>query len=499
MTPIAPPIVIVGAGPVGLCLAIDLAMQGVASTVLDRGTGSLEGSRAICWAKRTLEIFDRLGIGQRVLDKGVTWKTGRVFHGADEIWNFDLLPEDGHRMPAFVNLQQPYVERFLAERAAEFPDLIDIRWRSTVTDHEAHEDGVRLCVDGPDGTYDLHAGWMVAADGSRSPIRERMGLRFEGLTFEERFLIADVKMPSPPFESGEPERWFWFKPPFHPGQSALLHQQPDDIYRIDLQLGADADPEEEKKPERVVPRIRQMVGDHPFELDWVSVYRFRCARLDRFVHGRVVFAGDSAHVVSPFGARGGNGGVQDADNLAWKLAAVVQGEADASLMDTYDVERGHAADENIANSARATGFMTPKNRHERLFRDAVLDLAHDHPFARRMVNSGRLSKPASFAGLPGFERADGPLQPGEPCVDAPTSRGWLLEHLGTENVVLSIGEAARGTSSDLHVALGDETPREGDLVDVEGFVERRYGRNRTYRIRPDQHVADVQAARVRAA
>jgi 3-(3-hydroxy-phenyl)propionate hydroxylase len=247
----------------------------------------------------------------------------------------------------------------------------------------------------------LEADYMLACDGANSPTRMRMGLDFSGQTFEERFLICDIEMEESPFgDRDTPERWFWFDPPFHPGKSALLHKQPDNIYRIDLQLDAEADPEAEVSEDRVLPRIRAIVGDKPFRMDWLSVYRFRCMMLERFVHGRVIFVGDSAHVVSPFGARGGNGGIQDVDNLGWKLAAVVQGEAPPALIDSYDMERRHGAEENILNSARATSFMTPKSPIEALFRSETLRMAHDQPFARELINSGRLSKPCSLAGLP---------------------------------------------------------------------------------------------------
>lgn len=386
------PVIIVGAGPVGLAAAIDCALHGVRCVVLDDNDVVSVGSRAICWSKRTLEIFDRLGVGQRMLDKGVTWKVGRLFHGEREVWRFDLLPEAGHRMPAFVNLQQYYVEHYLVERAGDFPELIDLRWNNRVTAVARRPDGVEVSVETPDGSYAIAADWLIACDGARSPVRGMLGLDFAGRVFEERFLIADVEMKAD-FPS---ERWFWFEPPFHNGRSALLHKQPDDIYRIDLQLGPDADPEAEKKPENVVPRIERMLGHRDFELDWVSVYTFQCRRLERFVHDRVIFAGDSAHVVSPFGARGGNGGIQDVDNLVWKLAMVIRGEAPASLVATYDEERIHGADENILNSSRSTAFMTPKTGMERIFRDSVLGLAGEHAFARRLVNSGRLSQPCSL-------------------------------------------------------------------------------------------------------
>jgi 3-(3-hydroxy-phenyl)propionate hydroxylase len=360
------------------------------------------------------------------------------------------------------------------------------------------------------------ADYLIACDGARSPIRRMMGLDFQGRFFEERFLITDVEMKAAPFSpigadaAGPSERRFWFEPTFHSGQSALLHKQPDDIYRIDLQLGPDADPEEEKKPERVIPRIKAMVGDRPFTIDWVSVYSFQCRRLERFVHGRVLFVGDSAHVVSPFGARGGNSGIQDADNLAWKLAAVVKGEAPERLLESYNSERVHGADENIRHSSRATNFMTPKSQLERVFRQAVLELAADQPFARRLINSGRLSVPCSLAGFELETPCEAPVRPGMAAPDAPLSNGagetWLLNRIGGDFALVSFGEKPAILVNDIrhvHVAR----PGEGDLCDREGHAFARYGTGITYLFRPDQHVAAaftqptpeaVRAARDRA-
>ena len=240
-------------------------------------------------------------------------------------------------MPAFINLQQYYAEEYLVDRARALEDRIELRWKHRVVGLERFADHVRLTIETPDGTYDLEAEYVLAADGCNSAIRGFLGLDFMGRVFEERFLITDVVTPV----ELPNERRFWFDPPFHNGQSALLHRQPDNMYRIDLQLGWDADPELEKRPERVIPRIEAVLGEHtPFEIEWVSVYTFQCRRLERFVHGRVIFIGDSAHVVSPFGARGGNGGIQDADNLVWKLALVLKGQAPAALLETYDEERG---------------------------------------------------------------------------------------------------------------------------------------------------------------
>lgn len=463
----------------GLSLAIDLALHGVASIVLDDNNVVSIGSRAICWAKRTLEIFDRLGVGERMVAKGVTWKVGRVFHRDKEIWSFDLLPENGHKNPAFINLQQYHVEQYLVERCGDFPELIDLRWKNKVTGIAQHANQVSLTVETPDGAYGLNAEYIVACDGARSPTRAMMGLEFLGRFFEERFLIADVEM-----KIEQPsERWFWFEPTFHPGQSALLHKQPDNIYRIDLQLGPDADPELEKQPERVIPRIAKAVGHNNFELDWVSVYTFQCRRLERFVHGRVIFAGDSAHLVSPFGARGGNGGIQDMDNLGWKLAAVVKGKSPSGLLESYNEERVHGADENILNSARTTNFMSAASPAERMFRDEVLNLAKDMAFARRLINSGRLSQPCSLAGLALQTPNDlAPLPVGSTCLDAPVGKaGFLLDHFGGEFILFSVGDSPRSVPSGIRLLNNFEDPS--------GLVKTRYGDGWTYLVRPDQHVA----------
>ncbi len=476
-------VVIVGAGLVGLTLALDLARHGIASVVLDDDDTVSFGSRAICFAKRSLEIYDRLGLGQKLLDKGVTWKVGKVFFGSSLTYAFDLLPEGGHRMPAFVNLQQYYLEEWLVEACIE-TGLIDLRWKSRVVSVDPRDDGVRLDVETPEGAYVLEAEWLAACDGARSTVREALGLPFVGQVFRDRFLIADIVLKTEvPFPT---ERWFWFDPPFHPGQSVLLHKQPDGVWRIDFQLGWEADPEEEKRPERVAPRIRAMLGrDVVFDLEWVSVYTFRCRRLERFRHGRIFFVGDSAHQVSPFGARGGNGGIQDADNLAWKLAAVLKGMAPDGLLDSYDAERIPATDENILHSTRATDFITPKTEAARAYRDAALLLAREHAFAREMVNSGRLSLPHSYAASPlstpdSDAWAGGP-PPGAPCVDAPLADGFLLNRLGNDPVLLRFGDGITGSLPGLHTVT----------VPSEGVAADRYAASAgtAYLVRPDQHVA----------
>jgi 3-(3-hydroxy-phenyl)propionate hydroxylase len=507
------PVVIVGAGLVGLAAAVDLAERGIATVVLDDDDTVSFGSRAICFSKRTLEICDRLGVGRKMLDKGITWNRGRVFFGEREVYGFDLLPETGHAFPAFVNLQQYYAEEWLVDRALE-TGMVDLRWKNRVVGVEAREDGVTLQVETPDGPYPLSCDWLLAADGARSFVRREMGLEFKGQVFKDRFLIADVAMQA----DFPTERWFWFDPPFHKGQSALLHKQPDDVWRIDLQLGWDADPEEEKKPEKVIPRLKAMLGeDARFELEWISVYTFQCRRLDRFRHGRVFFVGDAAHQVSPFGARGGNGGIQDTDNLCWKLAYVLQGKAPESLLDSYDAERVPATDENILNSTRSTDFITPKNAASRALRDAVLELSADHAFARSWVNSGRLSKPAVLFGSP----LNSGERTGMAAPDAPVLKdgeaGWLLPHLGDDFTLLVYADSASVVPEAddladggvqirvLAIAPPEDSPRADALIDTEGLVAERLelAPGRWVLFRPDQHVCArgemMDLAAVRAA
>ncbi len=522
------PVLIVGGGPIGMGLAVDLSSQGIESIVLDDDDRVSVGSRAICWAKRTLEILGRLGCGDQMLQKGVRWNKGIIYFGdtKEPVYSFNIIDLAQQKFPGFVNLQQYYVEEYLYALVSNAAHT-QLRWKSEVTAVRQLADGVRVTVSTPAGDYQLDCEYLLAADGSRSPVRKMLGLEFDGRTFQDHFLIADIKMKAD-FPS---ERWFWFDPPFNRGYSALLHQQPDDVWRIDLQLGWDIDREKEVQPENIIPRVKQMLGqDIAFELEWVSIYTFQCRQLDRFVYERVIFVGDSAHLLSPFGARGANGGMQDVDNLSWKLALVLNGQAPAQLLQSYDDERGHGARENVLNSSRATDFITPKSEISRVFRDAVLDLARENEFARALVNSGRLSLPCSLAHSPlttpdgeGFE---GGVAAGEVIVDAPIERegkrGWLSEQLGGSFQGLyfegaGVGDIVGNGAGDYEAcrALAQDTipvntlcvgtSARADLLDCEGLMAQRFDATpgTYYLLRPDQHVAGrwrtFSAGTVRAA
>jgi 3-(3-hydroxy-phenyl)propionate hydroxylase len=507
------PVIVIGGGPVGLTAALDLAQRGIGFMLVDEDERLSEGSRAICFAKRTLEILDRLGCGERAVSKGVVWNKGKVFLREELLYSFDLLPESGHKRPAFINLQQFHLERFMIERLQS--SNADVRWRNRVVAVEPAADWVTVTVETPDGPYRAQCQYLLVADGSRSPVRHLLGLESRGQIFRDRFLIADVKMDA----DFPTERWFWFDPPFNPGRSVLLHRQADNVWRIDFQLGWDVDPEEEKQTQRVVARIRQMLGpQRQFELEWASVYTFQCRRMDRFRHGRVFFAGDAAHQVSPFGARGANSGMQDADNLVWKLDLVLNGLAPQHLLESYDLERVQAADENILHSSRSTEFITPKSAVSRSFRDAALRLARDHAFARRLVNSGRLSTPSSYRdspiNTPDRDAFAGELMPGSPAVDAPmragVHNGWLIDRLGgqftglyfagSEPVPEAVASALKSLAAPpvaikplIVVAQGAarEAGADDRLEDLDGLLQQRLDATpgAYYLFRPDQHLA----------
>lgn len=482
------PIVVAGAGPVGLALALDLALKGQRVLVLDDHEGIGQGSRAICFAKRSLEILHRLGCGQPAAERGVVWNLGKVFHREKLVYTFNLLPEGGHRFPAFINLQQPYFEKILLDRirALQADGLpLEIRGANRIEGVVDHGDHVALEVLTPEGAYDVHADWLIACDGAGSPVRGMLDLGFEGEVFKDSFLIADVRMKA----QFPTERWFWFDPPSGSGASQLLHRQPDDVWRIDFQIGWDADRAEELKPENVRRRVAAMLGEGvEFEVVWNSIYTFQCRRMRRFRQGRVLFAGDAAHQVSPFGARGANSGLQDAENLAWKLDLVMQGAAGDALLDSYEVERIQAADENIRNSTRSTDFIAPKSGMRRTFRDAVLHLSAKYEFARPLVNSGRLSMPCIHDGSPlngpdTLPKGPARSRPGAPAPDAPLGDGFLLDHLSGGFVLLVIdAEAPESTGLPILRVDTKDSPDVSAryLGDAPGAV---------YLIRPDQHIA----------
>jgi 3-(3-hydroxy-phenyl)propionate hydroxylase len=397
--PSSVPVLIAGGGPVGLTLAALLARHGIASLVVEADDGYCTGSRAICISRRSQEILGWVGADAPLVDKGLSWVGGRSYWRATEVLQFQMPSEPTQRFAPMLNIQQFYVEEFAHRAAQSFGDLADVRLSSRVNAVRPEADGVKVDVQTPEGTHTVRAGYVVACDGGRSTVREQLGLSLQGTQYEGRYVIVDIVQ-----KTRRPvERLAWFDPPSNPGSTILMHRQPDDVWRIDYQIRDDEDPVEAVKPENVLPRVQShltMIGeDAPWEPLWISIYNAKCLSLDSYRHGRVLFAGDAAHLVPIFGVRGLNSGLDDAGNLAWKLARVSDGNAPDSLLDTYSTERVHAARENIAYGAKSTEFMAPPHFGFKLMREATLRLAVDDDKVRPLINP-RQTAPIRYEGSP---------------------------------------------------------------------------------------------------
>jgi 3-(3-hydroxy-phenyl)propionate hydroxylase len=483
------PVVVVGAGLAGLTAALELGSRGVRTVLLDDdntvGASGLS-SRGICYAKRSLEIFERFGVAGRIRAKGVTWNEGEVYRGEERLYRFNLQPETDQKFPAFVNLQQFYVEQYLVERVQSL-ETVELRWRNKVVSVSNGNDFVRLGVETPDGPYEATAQYVIAADGGHSALRELIGAEDEERSFyEDRWCIADVKMDvDDEMRRSEAVRRAYLDGIPTQGGAIWYHQMADGIWRTDWQIGHLEDPDAEATPLRATERLRKLLGPQVrFELVWVGPWRFKKRLLRRFVHGRVIFAGDAAHEHSPFGARGGNSAIQDANNLAWKLALVLEGKARADLLQTYEDERHFAARDNTENATRSAIFIGPQSAGQRLFRDAILDLAQRHAWARAWVNVGRLTVATLYAASPlNCESGDFTSAAATPGAAAPDGRldgGYFVDRLSGEFTVAWFGAEGPRLS-----CRSFSLPREGNET-----LFQRYGveDRATYVFRPDGHV-----------
>ena len=507
------PVVIAGAGLTGLTLALDLGLRGVPVVIIDEddNVGALGlSSRGVVYVERTLEIFERLGVARRVIQKGVGWSSGRVFKGEEEVYAFSSKGADSSYIPPYTNLQQFFVEQYLVERIAEV-DTIDLRWKNRITGVSSHDGHVALQIETPEGPYTLEAEWLAACDGGNSFIRTSLNVPSHTHLFEDAWCIADIRAKT----NSACERRMWLDADFNDGGVVLNHQMADGVCRFNCQISHYPDIERAGTMDEIHRRLRRALGeDARYEIVWTGVWRYKRRLTDIFVDGRVIYLGDAAHQVPPFGARGGNSGVADADNLGWKLALVLSGQATPALIDSYHVERYAAAVENIEVTNRSALFLTPDTYARRLFRDAVLDLARRLPEVRPMVNGGRLAVAQSYPVSPlniagGWDGKDG-LSPGSPFVNGRVVRpdgkaGHLLQFLDGPFVVLHFvpeggalpPEAASVTlmpGVELRSYIVARSSRDLSslpvLIDADGALFKAYGADAgaMYLLRPDGHV-----------
>ena len=462
-------VAVVGAGAVGLTLAGRLAQHGASVDLFEsEAARDPAGSKAICMQRETLEIWARLGVGEQVAQRGVQWRVGRTYVRGRQLIEVHLHGDDEH-FPPFVNISQSEVEELLEARAIELGVRIHRGHRLTSLTQDAG--GVSATLETRAGTRSHRSSFLVGTDGAHSTVRHALGIEFAGYSFDDRFLIADVRAELP-FTN---ERHFHFDPPWNPGRQVLIHPQPDGVWRIDWQVPPETDADIERTTGGLARRIRAVIGpDKPYELVWLTAYRFSQRLADAFGAGRCFLAGDAAHVMSPFGARGLNSGVADAENLAWKLAWVVRGEAELSLLDSYEAERRPVAVENLRVTDATMRFMAPHGPLRRAWRDLVLRMASHSDWFRARVNSGRLAEPATYAVAQARLPDPALPQPGAVAQDVrlPTG-GRLRDRLG-RGFVAVVPHALRGDARVEIVAVGPDTP---------------YGMDRAWLVRPDGHLA----------
>jgi 2-polyprenyl-6-methoxyphenol hydroxylase-like FAD-dependent oxidoreductase len=480
------PVLVVGAGPVGLATALLLARWQVPSIVLEASSRpDSVGSRAICFQRDVLEIFDRIGCAEPMVAEGVTWTTGRTYYRDHELFSVSFPAPETGALPPWINISQASVENYLRRRVADEP-LIDIRYGYVVTGLRQYADRVEADADGPGSPVTLAGSHLVGADGPRSAVRKLLGIGFPGQSFADQFLIADIRADLP-FPS---ERRFHFDPKWNPGRQVLVHHCPDSTWRIDWQVPADFDLAAERRSGALDARIRKIAGDRSYEIVWLSAYRFHERVAESFQSGRVFLAGDAAHLFAPFGARGLNSGIQDAENIAWKIGFVRRGWAGPWLLDSYTLERRAAALENLRVTRATMEFLVPQTPEQARHRRTVLERAITDASARAAIDSGKLAEPFCYATSP--LTTPGTVGAGVLCPDGPCRAAGVLTRLrrllGHGFVVLTERPAELPVPAGFpvrHYALSG--------IDVDGALRRALHATdqSVHLIRPDGHLAAV--------
>ena len=496
-------VVIAGAGPIGMTAALTLAKYGVPSVLLDAKTTFNDGSRATCISRSSMQIFDQLGTAKPFIEKSLGWRHGSTFYRGQVVYRLEMPHSDNDKYLPMYNLQQQYVEQYLHD-AVERSPLIDMRWASEVTGVDTRGDGVTLKVATAIGDYELNSEYVVAADGARSAIRGFMGLRLAGDNYEGKYVIADVRM-----EHDYPtERRAFFEPASNPGGTILIHKQPGNIWRIDYQLRPGESEAEAIAESTIRARVGAIIAEightSGWDLEWWSIYSANTLCLDDYVHGRVIFAGDSAHIVPIFGVRGLNNGLADAHNIGWKLGYVLNGYADARIVASYTPERRGATLDVFASASKSTRFMTPPSRGWKIMRDAALSLSIRNEFAKRFADPRQMT-PYTYADSPLTSSADGDGEfaggprRGAACPNVKLAEGgYLLDHAGAGFTALMFAaDGQQQERAELAASLAKLDPLfkavfvGTEVADSDGAIARAFGAapGTVYLLRPDLHVA----------
>ena len=438
------PVIIVGAGPIGMVAALELARQGQRCLLIDAKSTFNDGSRAICIARASFYILDRIGALAPFVQKSLPWTTGRSSYRGQQILEFEMPDSPDDKFRPMYNLQQQYIEAYLWQAVAAQP-LIEVRWQTRLKAISHDRTQATLTLSDPHGAYTVTAPYVLAADGARSTCRKQLGLRLRGENYEGRYVIADVQM-----DHDYPTiRRALFDPACRPGGTILIHRQPDTIWRIDYQLRDDEDADDATTEANVRASVAGVLAEightGDWDLEWWSVYSANTLALDDYRHGPVFFIGDSAHIVPIFGVRGLNNGLADAQNIAWKLGLVLGGRAGAGLLDSYTPERRGATLDVFENATKSARFMTPPTKGWALMRDAALSLSLRHSWAGLLANPRQMA-PYSYADSP-ITRAQtdalGGPKPGALLSDVALNTGFLSDQMGADFTVIWIGTAPK--------------------------------------------------------
>lgn len=343
-------VLIVGAGPTGLMLANQLGRRGVRTVIIDRHSGPAQQSRAIAVHARSLEIYSQLGVADRALELGMIGTGFNMWAGGRRRARIPV-GEIGQRLSPFpfvLMLGQDDNERMMGAKLADWG--LAVQWNTELTALDQHADHVVATLREPDGsTRTLTAAWIGGCDGSRSPVRELNGIGFPGAPYEHVFFVADT-VATGPMVPAELNVYLW-----KDGFTLLFPLRGTDRWRAIGILPAALSGKEHVTFEDVIPSIQDEAGTnlHFKSCSWFSTYRIYHRAAERFRAGRCFLMGDAAHIHSPAGGQGMNTGLQDAYNLAWKLALVVKGEADPGLLDSYEAERLPVARRLLETTDRA--------------------------------------------------------------------------------------------------------------------------------------------------
>lgn len=490
------PVVVIGAGPVGLSLALGLARSGIEVVVLERGDQVSDGSRAISMDAMSMNFVDQLGLGDAVAAYSISCDANLVYCGDMLVMRQDYGRARGEKHSPYTVLQQCWLEQFLLDALCALPEA-EVRWQSEVVDLSQDDGGVQIIVSTPAGQYKMESRYAVACDGARGTCRRLAGRRYEPLGMQDvsqrAFIVCDFQMKTDLSHA----RRLYLHPPYQPDAMMLLHPQPFDTWRLDYPLADDESPQMAIAPEQIEARLTShlnWMGEHgPREVIWSSLYRPRAATLQSYRHGRLMFAGDAAHLLPIFGGRGLNLGLGDSRNLCWRLTALLRGGASDSILNDYDRERQSILRKAVSDLSEASLFMARPTRASRLMSRAVQELAGHRPFAAALLDPYRAPRRSGYSPTDDWQDDPAPgAVVGNPLPNPQLSGGrWLHDLLGptitlvTWNLSLSDEGWSAQLPADLTwLPLQPEDDPDGQTADL---LQAEVGL--ILLVRPDRYIA----------